>query len=120
MDIGGVTLALYHGAPWDHLEGRVYPDFGDWERFNEVAADIILMGHTHYSFTKVHGDKMIINPGSVGQARDRSGAACFAVLDLEARLVQHNRVPFDSQKLIEDAKQHDPDVPYLVEVLTRK
>lgn len=120
LDFSGLTIALFHGTPWDCLNGRVYPDYNDWDRFNNVSADIVLMGHTHYPFTKFHSDKTIINPGSVGQPRDRSGAACFATLELESRLVQHHRIPFDSNRLIEDANKHDPSVPYLVEVLTRK
>ena len=120
LDFDGTTIALFHGTPWDKLNGRVYPDYNNWDRFNNVRADIVLMGHTHYPFTKFHSDKTIINPGSVGQPRDRSGAACFAILELETRLVEHRRIPFDSNPLIEDANKYDPNVPYLIEVLTRK
>ena len=120
LTLNGALLTLYHGAPWDPLEGRVYPDFVAWGRFNCVAADYILLGHTHYQLAKRYEDRLIINPGSVGQPRDRSGGACFAILDLASGLVQHHRVPFDSRPIIEDARKHDPDLPYLADVLTRQ
>lgn len=120
LTLRGVVLALYHGAPWDPMEGRVYPDDDNWDRFSDVPGDVILLGHTHYPLIRRHRDKLIINPGSVGQPRDRPGRASFAILDAASGIVQHHRVPFDAQSLIEDAKMHDPDLPYLVEVLTRR
>ena len=117
--VDGATLVLYHGAPWDPLEGRVYPDYSDWARFADVPGDIILLGNTHYPFHRRYHDKLIVNPGSVGQPRDRSDGACCALLDVANRTVQQRRVPFDCRRLIDDAAQHDPTVPYLVEVLHR-
>lgn len=91
LTVENVTLAMYHGAPWDSLNARVYPDFQQWDRFDSIAAEIVLLGHTHYAMVKrVHG-KMIINPGSVGQPRDGTGA-CYAVLHLPSREVVLERV----------------------------
>ena len=118
--LNGVVMNLYHGAPWDPLDGRVYPDFTDWDRFSDVPGDVILLGHTHYPFIKRYGEKLIVNPGSVGQPRDRSGKATYAILDPTTGAVQHCRVPFDPQPLIEDAQKHDAGLSYLVEVLTRR
>jgi putative phosphoesterase len=120
LDLEGRRLALYHGAPWDPLEGRLYPDSAEWDRVAETPADIILLGQTHHPFEKRHRGKLIINPGSVGQSRDRGGDACSAVLDLPSGEVQLRRSPFDSRRLLEDARAHDPELPYLVEVLTRR
>lgn len=120
LSLDGVAVALYHGAPWNPLEGRVYPDFDDWDRFSSVPADVILLGQTHHPFAKRHRDKLIVNPGSVGQPRDRSGEACFAILDLASGAVEHSRVPFDPRTLIADAREHDPENPYLADVLVRR
>lgn len=120
LSIKGVKFALYHGSPWDPLEGRVYPDYDDWDRFNEVAADIILLGHTHYPFVKYHLGKLIVNPGSVGQPRDYACRACFAILEVPGRTIEHHRVQFDPTRLIEDAQGHDPDSSYPVRVLTQR
>ncbi len=119
LTINGKVLALYHGTPWDPLEGRLYPNDDHLDRLVDLPADIILLGHTHYPFTRRYQDKLIVNPGSVGQPRDRSGAS-VAILDLATEVVEHRRVLFSPQRLIDDARQHDPGVPYLVEVLTRR
>jgi len=119
LTLNEVVLTLYHGAPWDPLNGRVYPNCDDWDRFSDLPGDVILLGHTHYPLIKQHRHKLIINPGSVGQPRDRSDGACFAILDLASGMVQHRRVPFDPRPLIEDARQYDPGLTYLGEVLSR-
>jgi predicted phosphodiesterase len=106
-----------HGSPWDPLNGRIYPDYSNWERFNSCNEDVILIGHTHYPLEKKIGDKIIINPGSVGQPRDGKNGACFAILDISSRKVQFHRVAYNPQRMIEDAQIHDPDNCYLVQVL---
>lgn len=120
LTLNEVVLALYHGTPWDPLEGRVYPDYDKWNRFSDVPGDVILLGHTHYPLAKRYRDKLIINPGSVGQPRDHAGRACFATLDVTSGVVQHHHVPFAPGRLIEDARKHDPNLPYLVEALIRR
>jgi len=117
--LDGVVIQLVHGAPWNPLAGRVYPNFKDWKRFEETQADVIAMGHTHYPFVKEHAGKLIVNPGSVGQARNQSGVACYAVLDLDSGQVDLMRSSYSPGKLIADARDHDPNLPYLVDVLTR-
>jgi putative phosphoesterase len=119
LDFDGLRVAMFHGSPWEPLDGRVYPDFKDWQKFDALDADIVLLGHTHYPMAQKHGQKLIVNPGSVGQARDSSGAACFAIFDTTSRTVELKRVGFDCGEVIRDAKEHDPELPYLWEVLTR-
>ena len=41
------------------------------------------------------GERVMVNPGSVGQPRDRDARASFAVLDLDARTVIFERVSYD-------------------------
>lgn len=114
-----LSVGMYHGAPWDPLNGRVYPDFADWSRFDDYEDDIILLGHTHYPFVKQLPGKLVINPGSVGQPRDRSGSACYGILDSATMTARLQRVAYDPRELLRDARQHDPHLPYLAEVLTR-
>ena len=111
------SIAMFHGAPWNPLEGRVYPDFIEWEKFDACSDDIILLGHTHYQFFKQSGDTLIINPGSVGQSRDRSGAACYAEIDFPGPDVRLCRFDYDPAPIIQDAMLYDKDMPYLVRVL---
>jgi putative phosphoesterase len=119
LTLSSATVAMFHGAPWDPLDGRVYPDFDRWEEFDDCRADLVLLGHTHYPLVKRIGEKVIVNPGSVGQPRDHSSGACYAVLDLKSGEVTHDRVPYDPEPVIADALRHSPDVSYLVNVLKR-
>jgi putative phosphoesterase len=119
LTLGSVSVAMYHGTPWNPLNGRVYPDFQEWERFDHCPADVILISHTHYSLIKRWKNKLIVNPGSVGQPRDRSGKAAYAILDLLSGEVSEARVGFDANRVIQDSQIHDPKLRYLVEVLTR-
>jgi putative phosphoesterase len=118
-DFGETRVMLVHGAPWDPLHGRVYPDFSDWDRFSNTPGDVVIMGHTHYPFVRTHKEKLIINPGSVGQARQRSRVACYGVLHIESHRVELFEVPYSPEPLIADAMKHDPDCTYLTKVLTR-
>lgn len=121
IHVHGYDILLSHGTPWDPLVGRVYPDFNEWERFEELGADVILMGHTHYAFERRCGEVLVVNPGAIGQPRDRSFGASMAVLELDASgcQVEHLRVPYDKTRVLEDARLHAPDHHYLTKVLTR-
>jgi predicted phosphodiesterase len=101
------------------LNGRVYPDFPERDRFASVAADVVLLGHTHYQLDRWWGGKRVVNPGSVGQSRDRGGDACFAEFNIGAGEVVLRRVAYDPIEVITDARVHDPHLPYLTAVLTR-
>lgn len=93
LPVGNLSIAMYHGAPWDALNARVYPDFEHWDRFGSVEADLILLAHTHHAFHRRFGDKVIVNPGSVGQPRDGEGSS-YAVLHLPQRRVDLERIPY--------------------------
>jgi len=49
----------------------------------EEGFDAVVMGHTHYQDVKKHEQQIMLNPGSVGQARDRRGAAAWAMVTIE-------------------------------------
>jgi putative phosphoesterase len=56
--------------------------------FEDVAADVVVCGHTHMQFDKTIGGKRVVNSGSVGMSYD--GAGAYWTLDLE-----HRRTPYD-------------------------
>ena len=76
---------------------------------------ICLFGHTHIpmligrqsiisdlkrtrSFQLNPKDTYLINPGAVGQPRDRCPLASFAVLDLERYIITYYRIPYDVER----------------------
>ena len=82
-------LRLHHGdfgfdrddLDWD---GRGWPDT-DPEVYRELAArydePTVLFGHSHVQFETVVDGTRFVNPGSVGQHRLGTVAACYAVLE---------------------------------------
>jgi putative phosphoesterase len=111
-------LMVCHGAPHNEDE-YVFHDGHAAQIFDSTAAGVILFGHTHlpaiFAVDRHHrvfggvvtGEttfhlepelRYLINPGSVGQPRDRNPAASFALFDSDRMSVQFFRVPYDIAK----------------------
>jgi putative phosphoesterase len=57
-----------------------YLDMDRWgERIDGLKSDFVLVGHTHVQGVRKFGKVTVVNPGSVGFARDHRGKACYAV-----------------------------------------
>lgn len=112
-----LTLFAYHGSPrsWSDniLAATPQSQLDEW--FVGSEATINVGGHTHEPLLRRDGDRMIVNPGSVGAAFDRRflpGAfrifpwAEYAVLNVSdtAISVEFHRVPIDLEALEEDAR----------------
>lgn len=68
------------------------------EAVGGITAQLVLLGHTHIQFKKRVGDTLVVNPGSVGLARD-GGQACYAIVqDGEVRL---KRIAYDVDRTIQ-------------------
>jgi len=91
-------VKIVHGHPDD-------PDHYTYPR--EFAPDLLdgeellIMGHTHVQHHAVFSDGIALNPGSVGQPRDRNPDAAYAVVDLDDRTVEERRVPYDIDAVAE-------------------
>ena len=111
-------LLVCHGAPHNEDE-YVFHDGHAQQIFESTEARIILFGHTHLPVIfamdrrhRVYGGvvtgetifrldpelRYLINPGSVGQPRDRNPAASFALFDSDRMSVQFFRVVYDVAK----------------------
>ena len=64
-----------------------------------IIAEYILVGHTHVQYKKKMDYELIVNPGSVGLARD-GGQACYAVY--EDGEIHLKRIDYDVEKTISD------------------
>lgn len=118
VELDGVKFMLVHGGPMDPLHQRVYPDtlFDD---FQDIKADVVFLGHTHYRMNRTIGSKTIINPGSVGQPRD-SKPASFVIYDTQNKEAKFVDVPFDVDKLKEQIYARTSEPSYLIDVLDRQ
>ena len=118
----GKRTLLCHGSPWD-INEYLYPDTPD-QKLHEIYAlnyDIVIMGHCHYQYLKKNKQQIILNPGSVGQARDRAGAATWAMVTIESNSIDIEliRTKYEIDEVVSQVMMFDPEVKYLYEVLQR-
>lgn len=111
-------VMICHGAPHNEDE-YVFHEGHAREVFDTSSAPFILYGHTHLPVIfsldrhgRVHGvavrgdvvvrldrdHRYLINPGSVGQPRDRNPASSFVIFDSERLTLQFFRVEYDVEK----------------------
>ncbi len=73
---------LVHATPRDPLDEFAPADAEFWSRrLADVDADVVCVGHTHQPYVLEVGDKLVINPGSVGLPRDGDPRASYAVIE---------------------------------------
>jgi predicted phosphodiesterase len=71
----------------------------------DVDADVIVLGHTHLPIQRMIFGKLLVNPGSVGQPRDRNPKASYAILKLGRDIeVNFRRVEYDVENTAEVMK----------------
>ncbi|MEA1904610.1 MAG: metallophosphoesterase family protein [Candidatus Hadarchaeota archaeon] len=110
LTLGGNSIYMVHGSPRRPLMEYIFPGTSNrvlLKLVQEVDADVIVLGHTHVPMKRMIQGKLLINPGGVGQPRDRDPRASYALLtpgdEPEAKF---ERVEYDvdkTAKKIEDA-----------------
>lgn len=84
--VDGRRLVVVHGSPFDPHDEYLYPNSPNLKKLDQIEADIVVLGHTHYHMAEQVGSTLIVNPGSAGESRDhRNGfrLSC-AVLDTKS------------------------------------
>jgi putative phosphoesterase len=120
LSIDGCRLLLCHGTPWDNDE-YLYPDSDatTLARCFSPGIDLVILGHTHYPMVHDIGAMRIVNPGSVGQPRNRSPGAQWALYDTTTQEVSLRCESYDYHFVAEEARQRHPENSYLGNVLER-
>ena len=118
--IEGRRVLVCHGAPWDG-DAYVYPDAPPevWHRMAASGDDLVVYGHTHYPVVRQAEGTLVVNPGSVGQPRDRRPGACWALWDTETMSVALRRENYDAGAVAARCAVEDPHLPAIAQVLTR-
>lgn len=83
VTVDGKRLIMTHASPCEPHSQYVFSHSPELKRLADVEADYIVLGHTHAQMVERVGRPLVINPGSVGQARDHSNGRqlSYAVLD---------------------------------------
>jgi predicted phosphodiesterase len=102
--------------------GYVFNDLDAIASFNHQNTSLCFFGHTHWPMAFIrdetvqrvaidrlqlrNGKQYLVNPGSVGQPRDRDWRAAYCVYDTDEQMIEQRRVIYDlatAQRKIRDA-----------------
>jgi len=100
LELDGVRFHMVHATPSDPLYRYLRPsDEARWKAEVEaLKADILLVGHTHLPMLLQVGEKIVLNPGSVGLPSDGDPRAAFAVI--EDGVPRLERVEYDVEATV--------------------
>jgi len=87
-------VAMYHGSPRNDDE-YVMPWAADELLMRMARAHFVILGHTHVPMAYSSRYGILVNPGSVGQPRDRDPRAAWALLETATGGVQQRHVSYD-------------------------
>jgi predicted phosphodiesterase len=100
LELENIPVALYHGSPRDSLFEYVYPETS-YQEVNSLMdtsqGKIVFLGHTHVPMRFSTKNRLLANPGSVGQPRDGNPKASIGFLKVCAGNFdfEHKRVEYD-------------------------
>ncbi len=110
VTIDGVKFMLVHATPRDPLDEYSIADKDFWaRRLADVDAQVICVGHTHHPYILEVGDKLVINPGSVGLPRDGDPRASFAII--ENQRVELKRIEYPVEDTVTNVLQSNLPEP---------
>jgi putative phosphoesterase len=88
--VGGKHLRMVHGSPWAPHNEYVMPGGPLLAKCGGLGVDILVLGHTHVPMVERVGRTLVINPGSVGESRERGAGdmVSYAILDTASEEVE--------------------------------
>jgi len=96
----GSKVGLFHGSPFD--DDEYIEDYAATDTMMIIAGtQVVITGHTHRPFINKLPHGVWINPGAVGQPRDRDWRASYAIYDETTKEYQIKRVEYP----VEEAAQ---------------
>ncbi|KRE02365.1 phosphoesterase [Bosea sp. Root670] len=107
----GTRFQLVHATPSDPHYGYLLEDADGWAaELESVDADVLLVGHTHMPFIRRIGNKIVVNPGSIGQPRGGKPRPSYAVWQDGAFELRSFDYPIESTVAKLEALGHPPEV----------
>lgn len=101
--IDDCEILCCHGSPWDPTNEYIYPNSTKFHLLSQFSYNLIALGHTHRELSIRNDNQLIINPGSVGQARDFEGRACAKIVDTSTLDCISIRQKYDFNQTIQDS-----------------
>jgi len=97
LDVAGLGAVLFcHATPASDLSilTRATPEEEADRELGDVAADVVVCGHTHVQYDRRVGRTRLVNAGSVGMPYEGSPRARWALLDADG--IELLSTPYDS------------------------
>ncbi len=111
FSLDGMEFELAHDSdPFAYKPCRCKYESDETHPVKEPGRKFILTGHSHKPFIKNLGEKIILNPGSVGHPRDSDPRASYAVIENGEAFI--GRVSYDIDKTAKDPEKST--LPYEV------
>lgn len=105
-EVHGHQFQLCHATPTDPLFAYCPPESTTWEEETSVVAPgYLLVGHTHLQFARKIHDRIIVNPGSVGQPKMSAPRAAFAIWEDGTLTLRSS--PYDFERTVEKIESLD-------------
>ena len=102
-DVDGVLFC--HASPRsDMLSFAPQPTGADNELLEPEDPDVVVFGHTHVQFKREAGERLLVNPGSVGLPFDGDPRAAYA-LWRGGRDFEQRRVAYDTDAYVAEVRK---------------
>ena len=111
ITINKKKILIAHGSPWKN-NFYFYPDTKKkWvNKITKYNYDYIILGHTHISMEKkLSKNKKLLNPGSIGQPRDKKCGASWMILNTKNMNFKNINTKYDHKDLKKQIKRYDKD-----------
>jgi putative phosphoesterase len=85
-EVAGCRLLMTHGSPWEPHGDYLSARNAQWHRADELGVDVLVTGHTHEPMVATFGSTLVVNPGSIGEPRQRDDRrGTFGIVDTDTR-----------------------------------
>ncbi len=120
LTIDNTIFSLNHGSPNDQDE-YLYLNASKeiLDRCDIASVDFVLVGHSHYAFEYKCNNSILLNVGSVGQNREKSGIASWGLINSVTKEYNLIETIYDVEPLYNCAKEKDPLISYNYNILKR-
>ncbi len=102
VKLGGYSFHMVHATPRDPMDEYLTNEAEWTSRLEGFDADFILVGHTHIPMHLHAGDTQLVNPGSVGQARDGIAKISYAIIE-DGQVTLH-RLDYDTEAELQQVR----------------
>lgn len=95
------SFLFCHGSPWKPLKDYLYADNPIINNLTGFDYDVIAFGQTHRAYTQTDQRPLLINPGSIGQSRNRTGYSCGILFETTDMSFKNIEKTYDVRKVID-------------------